>query len=102
MENCLVKLKFNAITLRSGKMVKRPNSGNSSGDKDKEQEIEGVKESQNDHVVIDIDVSPPNLNSNVIPFPHKLEKDGKDREFEKFLKIFKQLHINILFIDAIT
>mgnify|MGYP004726299435 FL=1 len=83
-------------------MVKRPNSGNSSGDKDKEQEIERVKESQNDHVVIDIDVSSPNLNSNAIPFPHKLKKDGKDREFEKFLNIFKQLHINILFIDAIT
>ena len=69
--------------------------------KDKEQAIE-VKESQNDHVVIDIDVPPPNLNSNVLLFPHRLKKDGKDREFDKFLKIFKQLHINIPFIDAIT
>ena len=62
----------NAITLRSGKMVEGPNLGNSSGDKDKEQAIDGVKEIQNDHVVIDIEVLPPNLKFNVIPFPHRL------------------------------
>ncbi|XP_071917004.1 uncharacterized protein [Coffea arabica] len=73
-----------------------------SGEKDKKQAIEGEQESQNDHVIIDIDALHPKLNSNVIPFPHRLKKDGQDREFEKFFKMFKQLHINIPFIDAIT
>ncbi|XP_027120640.1 uncharacterized protein [Coffea arabica] len=96
----------NTITLRSGKTVEGPNFENSGGEKDKEQSIEGEKESRNDHIVIDIDALPPKLNfqlnSNVIPFPHRLKKDGQDREFEKFFKMFKQLHINIPFIDAIT
>ncbi|XP_027103150.2 uncharacterized protein [Coffea arabica] len=83
-------------------MVEGPNSSNSSGEKDKEQAYRGVKPSQNDNVVINIDEPPPQLNSNVIPFPHRLKKDGQDREFEKFFKMFKQLHINIPFIDAIT
>nr|XP_027083595.1 uncharacterized protein LOC113705889 [Coffea arabica] len=92
----------NAITLRSGKMVEGPDSSDSSGEKDKEQAYEGVKPSQNDNVVINIDEPPPQLNSNVIPFSHRLKKDGQDREFEKFFKMFKPLRINIPFIDAIT
>nr|XP_027121804.1 uncharacterized protein LOC113738745 [Coffea arabica] len=96
----------NAIILRSGKTVEGFDFENSGGEKDKKQAIEGEQESQNDHVIIDIDALHPklnsHLNSNVIPFPHRLKKDGQDREFEKFFKMFKQLHINIPFIDAIT
>nr|XP_027083493.1 uncharacterized protein LOC113705783 [Coffea arabica]XP_027083494.1 uncharacterized protein LOC113705784 [Coffea arabica] len=92
----------NAIILRSGKTVEGFDFENSGGEKDKKQAIEGEQESQNDHVIIDIDALHPKLNSNVIPFPHRLKKDGQDREFEKFFKMFKQLHINIPFIDAIT
>nr|XP_027088638.1 uncharacterized protein LOC113709989 [Coffea arabica] len=91
----------NVFTLRSGKMVEEPNFGNSSGEKDEEAN-EGLKGSQNDHVVIDIDVPPSNINFNTVPLSHRLKKDEKDRKFEKFVKIFKQLHINILFVDAIT
>ncbi|XP_071926187.1 uncharacterized protein [Coffea arabica] len=96
----------NAIILRSGKTVEGFDFENSGGEKDKKQAIEGEQESQNDHVIIDIDALHPklnsHLNSNVIPFPHRLKKDRQDREFEKFFKMFKQLHINIPFIDAIT
>ena len=67
-------------------MVEGSNFGNLSSEKDKEEANEGVKWSQNDHVIIDIDVPPSNINSNAIPFPHRLKKDEKDREFEKFLK----------------
>ena len=78
----------NAITLRSGRIVEGPKVGNSSGEQDKEQVVEWEKESRNDHVVIDIDTLPSRLNSNMIFFPHRLKKDRKDREFDKFLKIF--------------
>ncbi|XP_027165399.1 uncharacterized protein LOC113765424 [Coffea eugenioides] len=36
-----------------------------------------------------------------VPFPQRLKPNKIDKEFEKFVKIFKQLHINIPFADAI-
>ena len=36
-----------------------------------------------------------------IPFPQKLQKAKNDAEFEKFMNIFKNLHINIPFVDTI-
>nr|XP_027088737.1 uncharacterized protein LOC113710089 [Coffea arabica] len=36
-----------------------------------------------------------------LPFPHRLKPSRNDKEFEKFVNIFKQLHINIPFVDAI-
>ena len=37
-----------------------------------------------------------------IPFPARLVKHKLDKEFFKFLDVFKKLHINIYFTDAIT
>lgn len=36
-----------------------------------------------------------------IPYPVKLKKDRMDAQFGKFLKLFKQLHINLPFVEAI-
>ena len=36
-----------------------------------------------------------------IPFPGRLKQQKLDHEFSKFLDIFKKLHINIPFLDAI-
>nr|XP_027082257.1 uncharacterized protein LOC113704565 [Coffea arabica] len=36
-----------------------------------------------------------------VPFPQRLKPSRNDKEFEKFVNIFKQLHINIPFVDAI-
>ncbi|XP_027109132.1 uncharacterized protein [Coffea arabica] len=36
-----------------------------------------------------------------VPFPQRLKASRNDKEFEKFVNIFKQLHINIPFVDAI-
>ena len=36
-----------------------------------------------------------------VPFSHRLKPLRVDKEFEKFINIFKQLHIHILFVDAI-
>nr|XP_027071856.1 uncharacterized protein LOC113696676 [Coffea arabica] len=35
-----------------------------------------------------------------VPFPQRLKLSRNDKEFEKFVNIFKQLHINIPFVDA--
>ncbi|KAL2491990.1 Uncharacterized protein Adt_27618 [Abeliophyllum distichum] len=36
-----------------------------------------------------------------IPFSQRLQKHKLDKQFEKFLEIFKKLHINISFVDAL-
>ena len=37
-----------------------------------------------------------------IPYPTKSKKDHIDEHFGKFLKIFKQLHINLPLIEALS
>ena len=37
-----------------------------------------------------------------VSFPQWLKPNKLDKDFDKFVKIFKQLHINIPFIDAIS
>ncbi|XP_052176597.1 uncharacterized protein LOC127790905 [Diospyros lotus] len=37
-----------------------------------------------------------------IPFPQRLRKHKLDKQFEKFLEIFKKLHINVPFVDALA
>ena len=35
------------------------------------------------------------------PFPKRLQKKKLDKKFEKFLEVFKKLHINIPFAEAL-
>ena len=37
-----------------------------------------------------------------VPFSQRFKQNQLHKEFEKFVKIFKQLHINISFADAIS
>ena len=37
----------------------------------------------------------------IVPYPQRLKKNKLDNQFEKFLEIFKKLHINIPFADAL-
>ena len=37
-----------------------------------------------------------------VPFPSRLKQQKLDKQFAKFLKVFKSLHINIPFVDALT
>ena len=37
----------------------------------------------------------------LIPYPQRLKKSKLDKQFTKFLEVFKKLHINILFTDAL-
>ena len=36
-----------------------------------------------------------------IPFPQRLKKNNLDKQFSKFLEVFKKLHINIPFTEAL-
>lgn len=37
-----------------------------------------------------------------IPYPARLKQDKEDAQFKKFLNVFKQLHINIPFVEALS
>ena len=37
----------------------------------------------------------------LIPYPHRLKKHRLDKQFTKFMEVFKKLHINIPFADAL-
>lgn len=37
-----------------------------------------------------------------VPFPQRLQKKNEDKNFLKFLDVFKKLHINIPFADALA
>ncbi|KAL5545217.1 hypothetical protein UlMin_009001 [Ulmus minor] len=39
--------------------------------------------------------------SNIIPFPQRLRKQNLDKQFSKFIDIFKSLHINLPFVDML-
>ena len=36
-----------------------------------------------------------------LPFPQRFQKQKKDKQFHKFLEVFKKLHINIPFAEAL-
>ena len=36
-----------------------------------------------------------------IPYPQRLKKHKMDKQFTKFMEVFKKLHINIPFADAL-
>ncbi|KAL5580055.1 hypothetical protein UlMin_012497 [Ulmus minor] len=43
----------------------------------------------------------PKPSSNTIPFPQRLRKQNLDKQFSKFIDIFKSLHINLPFVDML-
>ena len=36
-----------------------------------------------------------------VPYPQRLKKNKLDKKFTKFMEVFKKLHINIPFVDAL-
>ena len=36
-----------------------------------------------------------------IPYPQRLKKNKLDKQFKKFMEVFKKLHINIPFVDVL-
>ncbi|KAL5549750.1 hypothetical protein UlMin_004981 [Ulmus minor] len=84
-----------AITLRSGKEL----------EKSKEASKQVIEE--NTSVPKDQDATPtieqpfPKPSSNAVPFPQRLWKQNLDKQFSKFIDIFKSLHINLPFVDIL-
>ena len=37
----------------------------------------------------------------IVPYLERLKKSKLDNQFDKFMEIFKKLHINIPFVDAL-
>ncbi|XP_062108151.1 uncharacterized protein LOC133819026 [Humulus lupulus] len=96
-----------AITLRSGTRYEGPNKNQSEeeGWKGNTQGIEQEK-SNEEKVTEDLrkeeEVPPMSIDHHVrIPYPQRLRKHNLDKQFAKLLEVFKKLHINIPFAEAL-
>ncbi|KAL5560451.1 hypothetical protein UlMin_036662 [Ulmus minor] len=84
-----------AITLRSGKEL----------EKSKEASKQAIEEntlvSKDQPATTTIEQPLPKPSSNAVLFPQRLRKQNLDKQFSKFIDIFKSLHINLLFVDML-
>ncbi|XP_060963430.1 uncharacterized protein LOC133032939 [Cannabis sativa] len=95
-ENC------NAITLRSGKTYDGPNKNKPKEEDDVETTPTPEKEKTTDGLPQKETPPPISIDHHIkIPYPQRLHKNKMDKQFLKFLEIFKKLHINIPFIEAL-
>ncbi|XP_063941166.1 uncharacterized protein LOC135149396 [Daucus carota subsp. sativus] len=98
-----------AITLRNGRelpeveVVKRNEKGPSKKDELVESEAE-ISEKENDEQKEDEIAPKVPVKPYVppIPFPQRLHNKKLEKQYEKFLQTFRQLHINIPFADALA
>ena len=97
----------NAIALRSGKELNDPPvKKNNDAEKkapEEDQKVEAQKPKE-DEVIPGRISFPDNPSPYVppVPYPQRLAKAKLDKQFGKFLEVFKNLHINIPFIDALA
>lgn len=101
-----------AITTQSGmqlpkRHVERPSVNNETTPSTKEeivQQDEQTREStpnESSETSWDKATIPVNPYEPPIPFSQRLRKYRMEQQYKKFLEIFKKLHINITFIDAL-
>ncbi|XP_073057020.1 uncharacterized protein [Primulina eburnea] len=84
-----------AVTLRSGKEL----DGKNSNDKD-EKEVT-VEEVETEGSKAEAEIEQPPVFQPILPYPQRFKKKKLDEQFAKFLEIFKKIHINIPFADAL-
>ncbi|KAL5563299.1 hypothetical protein UlMin_033046 [Ulmus minor] len=84
-----------AITLRSGKELEKSKEAS----KQVIEEDTSVPKDQDATTTIEKPLPKPS--SNAIPFPQRLRKKNLDKQFSKFIDIFKSLHINLPFVDML-
>jgi len=86
------------VTLRSGKELNLENNQNvQAPEKKKEVPTEGstsTNHNKGKEKVEQEEVS--------VPFPHRLNNEHNDKQFSRFLEMFRKLHINIPFAEAIA
>ncbi|XP_075486253.1 uncharacterized protein LOC142525853 [Primulina tabacum] len=91
-----------AVTLRSGKEVEIPKPAEESveirveEDEGKSASVGEEKVEESEKVLKQQPLPKVNL-----PYPQRFKKKGLDDQFAKFLEIFKKIHINIPFADAL-
>ncbi|KAL5556754.1 hypothetical protein UlMin_038990 [Ulmus minor] len=83
------------ITLRSGKELEK------SKEASKQAIEEDTSVSKNQPATTTIEQPLPKPSSNAVPFPQRLRKQNLDKQFSKFIDIFKSLHINLPFVDML-
>ena len=94
-----------AVTLRSGKDLGTKEKPSVTEEVEAEKVIqpsqsddtnkEKIKEKQSEENTTEAKASMP------IPYPQRLKKHKLDKQFTKFMDVFKKLHINIPFVDAL-
>ncbi|KAL5548145.1 hypothetical protein UlMin_003376 [Ulmus minor] len=84
-----------AITLRSGKELEK------SKEASKQTVEEDTSVSKNQPAATTIEQPLPKPSTNTVPFPQRLRKQNLDKQFSKFIDIFKSLHINLPFVDML-
>ncbi|KAL8104388.1 hypothetical protein AgCh_028553 [Apium graveolens] len=100
-----VKEQVKAITLRSGKVASPEKSQVSENEVVAKEEV--LKDTEVEPRKKTIINTPPegNTGENQVyhppPFPKWLQKQKLDKQFAKFLEVFKKLHINIPFVEAL-
>ena len=96
-----------AITLRSGKELNHPATEMKNNEEKKvakeEQRIEIQKPREDE--VIQIRINFPNSHHSyvpLVPYPQRLVNAKLDKQIGNFLEVFKKLHINIPFVNALS
>ncbi|XP_022864646.1 uncharacterized protein LOC111384579 [Olea europaea var. sylvestris] len=87
-----------AITLRNGKELEAPITSEKFEKEDQEMQLHTPtlsEEISNNQPIPPQDLAPK------VPFPQRLKKNKLDKQFSKFLDVFKKLHINIPFAEAL-
>ncbi|XP_062114225.1 uncharacterized protein LOC133825276 [Humulus lupulus] len=100
----------NAITLRSGKELDAPTVEKKkvdeipmNGEKEEDKQKNGIPKKEPLLVnpgSITFPDNPPKITTS-LPFPQRFHKKAIDKQFAKFLNIFKKIHYNIPFLDAL-
>ncbi|KAL0446216.1 UNVERIFIED_CONTAM: hypothetical protein Slati_1749500 [Sesamum latifolium] len=87
----------NAITLKNDKTL---------GEEPPKEQVEETPIQQDEEPKEETKGSPLKLNLNTIPpyipYPKRVLKTNLDKQFGKFLEIFKKIHVNIPLIDALS
>ncbi|PON78391.1 hypothetical protein PanWU01x14_020290 [Parasponia andersonii] len=101
----------NYITLRSRKKLLKTIDKSTSPSKPTVEEVveeEQAKENDEEKPIEEVSsgssstsLSKPCLYNPSLPFPQCFQKKNLDKKFSKFLEVLKQLHINILFAEAL-
>ncbi|KAH9745008.1 hypothetical protein KPL70_003905 [Citrus sinensis] len=95
------KEQVNAIILQSGKQLEDLPKEEKKVDEKQVEDTTKVSKATSSEIPQPKPAAPIKAYAPPIPFPQRLRKNNIDKQFLKFLDVFKKLHINIPFADAL-